>query len=99
MSYFPEPLATDTITLPPELEQLIERLAENAHHRWSRTRMDQGWVYGLHRNGDLKQHPCLIPYDQLPEHEKEVDRIIVRETVRAMILLGAEISVPTQGLN
>lgn len=79
------------IILPKELLPLSELIAENVHNVWMRTRMEQGWTYGPERNDDLKQHPCLVPYNQLPEEEKIFDRNTSLETLRFIIGHGFEI--------
>ena len=74
MSYHPDPIATSQITLPADLVELTERLAENAHDLWAAQRLADGWTLGPRRDDALKQHPCLVPYAQLPESEKRYDR-------------------------
>lgn len=69
----------------------MERLAENVHERWAALRISQGWRFGPQRDDERKWHPCLIPYAELPESEKEVDRQTVRETVQAIRQLGYRI--------
>lgn len=34
------------IVLPPHLERIREKLAENIHELWAITRIEQGWTYG-----------------------------------------------------
>lgn len=34
------------IVLPPHLERIREKLAENIHELWALTRIEQGWTYG-----------------------------------------------------
>lgn len=53
--------------------------------------MEQGWTYGPVRNDALKQHPCLLPYEDLPESEKEYDRATSQETLRLILKSGFEI--------
>lgn len=60
--------------LPEDLGPLVELMAERVHDVWMKTRMEQGWTYGEERNDLLKTHPCLVPYDELPESEKVYDR-------------------------
>ena len=43
MPYEPKPIDTSSITLPRDLIDLTERLAENAHDIWARQRMADGW--------------------------------------------------------
>ena len=40
------------------------------------------------RNDVLKQHPCLVDYDELPENEKEYDRKTALETLKTILKLG-----------
>lgn len=77
--------------LSPELHSLVERLAENAHEIWAERRMRDGWRYGPVRNDDRREHPSLIPYDQLDESEKEYDRAMVRGAICTLLALGYRI--------
>ena len=91
MSYQPEPIDTSNISLTQEILELRELLAENAHDLWARQRMAQGWSYGPERSDQRKENPCLVPYAQLPESEKEYDRQAVMETLKAILALGYRI--------
>lgn len=86
--YNPKPMNTENVELPQSLWQLTEQIAENVHENWARSRMDQGWVYGPARNDAEKTHPCLVPYDQLSEVEKEYDRQTAMETLKLIVALG-----------
>jgi ryanodine receptor 2 len=94
MDYKPAPIETSGVTLSPELMQLRERLAENAHDVWARQRLSEGWVYGPKRDDAQKHHPCLIPYAALPESEKEYDRNAALHTLKAIVALGFRIQKP-----
>ena len=83
---------TSDIHLPEELSVLIEQMAKNVHEVWARSRIEQGWSYGKERNDILKQHPCLIPYEELPESEKEYDRNTATQTLKLIIKLGYKIT-------
>jgi class 3 adenylate cyclase len=52
----------------------LEELAIREHDRWLAERTRQGWSYGPVRDNARKQHPCLIPWADLPEGEKQKDR-------------------------
>ena len=39
------------------------------------------------RSDDLKTHPCLVPYEELPEEEKEYDRKTSIGTLKLIIKL------------
>jgi ryanodine receptor 2 len=91
MSYSPKPIDTTSVNLPPELQELTERLAENAHDLWAVQRMKDGWTYGGKRDDGAKKHPCLVPYADLPDSEKRYDRIAAMQTLAAVLKLGYEI--------
>ena len=91
MTYQPRPIDTSEQTIPQDLAQLTERLAKNTHERWAEQRIREGWRYGPVRDDSTKEHPCLVPYEQLPEEEKEYDRITALETLRAIMALGYRI--------
>ena len=44
------------------------------------------------RDDVLKQHPCLVPYEELPEEEKVYDRNSSVETLKLIMKLGFKIS-------
>jgi ryanodine receptor 2 len=90
-NYTPQPVDTSDIELPPELLTLTERIAENVHDVWAVARITDGWTYGTVRNDASKQHPCLVPYEELSENEKEYDRNTAMETLRLINKLGFEI--------
>ena len=90
-TYTPAPIPTAGIELPEELDGLIEQLAEHNHDHWAKRRIADGWSHGPERNDQFKTHPDLVPYDHLPEEEKEYDRTSVVETLRAIVSLGYEI--------
>ena len=96
MSYLPQPLDTAGVILSRELTALTERLAENTHDLWAATRLSQGWTHGPARDDTAKQHPCLIPYADLPESEKIYDRETALGTLRAILALGYTINPPAQ---
>ncbi|MBR4739398.1 MAG: Ryanodine receptor Ryr [Bacteroidales bacterium] len=89
--YKPQPAETSHVTLPDELMELAEMMAENVHEVWARARMEQGWTYGPERDDARKRHPCLVPYGQLPEEEKVYDRNTSIETLRFIISKGFSI--------
>lgn len=89
--YVPQPMDTSDVQLPEELNDLIEQMSKNVHEVWAKNRMDQGWTYGPERSDILKQHPCLIPYEDLPEIEKAYDRDTALGTLKLISRLGFEI--------
>lgn len=90
--YIPNPADTQGVELPKELLPLIEEMAKNVHEVWSLNRMNDGWTYGIVRDDAHKKHPCLVPYEELPESEKEYDRATSQETLKLILKLGFHIS-------
>lgn len=90
-TYHPQPVNTNDVQLPEELNGLIEKMAENVHDVWAEARIAQGWTYGERRNDKEKKHPCLVPYNELPEEEKEYDRNTSIGTLKLILKLGFKI--------
>lgn len=90
--YIPRPAETSDVKLPEELIPLIEEMAKNVHEVWAQNRMKEGWTYGPVRDDAKKQTPCMVPYEELPESEKEYDRATSQETLKLILKLGFEIS-------
>ena len=95
--YRPTPIETSAVRLPDELAPLAERLARNAHEVWARERIADGWSPGPARDDARKEHPCLVPYEELPESEKKYDRSTSLETLKAICALGFRIVPPGPG--
>jgi hypothetical protein len=91
-TYNPETIDTSHVKLSTDLQDLVERLAQNNHDHWARKRFDEGWRYGTGRNDSEKEHPDLVPYVQLSESEKEYDRKTVVEALKAIIALGYDVT-------
>ena len=90
--YIPQPKETSDIILPRELNELAEQIAKNVHEVWAQNRIKQGWTYGKERSDALKQHPCLIPYEELSEEEKDYDRDTAFGTLRLIAKLGFKLT-------
>lgn len=43
------------------------------HDSWSAEKIAAGWVYGPTKNAELKTHPCLVPFQDLPSDQKAKD--------------------------
>lgn len=56
----------------------LEILAEIEHERWMRSSLETGWVFAPEADRTKKLHNCLVPWEELPENEKEKDRGLVR---------------------
>ena len=90
-NYTPQPTDASRVELPADLLDLTEQLAKNTHDVWAAQRLSEGWKYGAERNDKEKTTPCLVPYEDLPESEKEYDRNTALETIRFILFHGYEI--------
>ncbi len=89
--YKPTPVDTADVKLPEELLPLIEEMAKNVHEVWAQNRLNDGWSYGVVRDAAKRHHPCLVPYEELPENEKEYDRATSQETLKLILKSGFSI--------
>ena len=92
MTYTPAPVSTEGVDLPEELSLLIEQIAANVHDVWATARIAEGWQYGEIHDGELMNTPNLVPYDELPEQEKEYDRKTAMETLKLIQKLGFKVA-------
>ena len=54
------------------------------HQSWTDQKVSEGWVYGEVKDAEAKTHPCLVPYNELPEQQREKDSIFQR-TVKSFL--------------
>ncbi len=90
-TYIPHPLDTEDMVLPEEINALVELLAQNNHDIWAAERIRQGWSYGTKRDDEKKETPCLVPYEELPESEKNYDRNTAVGVLKHILALGYKI--------
>ncbi|MGB8216854.1 MAG: RyR domain-containing protein [Candidatus Methanoperedens sp.] len=88
MSYKPKPIDTSKVELSKDIIELTDILAKNAHDIWAFQRMKEGWRYGSKRDDVKKENPCLVPYEDMPESEKDLDRKAAMDTLKAVMALG-----------
>lgn len=48
-----------------------------SHESWMKEKVDAGWVYGQVKDPVAKTHPCIVPYEQLPEFQKIKDYLFI----------------------
>jgi hypothetical protein len=93
-AYTPHPHPTSHIDLPPELSTLLEAIARNAHEVWASQRMAAGWTYGPHRDDANKRTPALVAYEDLPDTERDYDRLMASQTLRFLLAHGYRLEPP-----
>lgn len=48
---------------------------EGSHVSWLEHKAADGWKYGPVKDPEKKEHPCFVPYNQLPAAQKAKDAI------------------------
>lgn len=56
---------------------------EASHESWMRQKVAEGWVCGPEKSPDLKTHPCIVPFGELPREQQAKD-FIFRAVVHAL---------------
>lgn len=46
-----------------------------SHDTWMKDKLEQGWVYGEEKDGEKKTHPCLVPFEELPDFQQKKDKL------------------------
>ena len=62
----------------------LELLARMEHDRWWADRVLDGWALNSVRNNPLKYHPDLVPYEELTEPKKQLDRDSVMQMIEIL---------------
>src|SRR5262245_45178569 len=71
-----------------------------SHDSWKAQKEAEGWTYGLEKNPEKKTHPCMRPFDELPEHQRLKDHLFGHVVAAFVDGLGlaAEDETPTPTL-
>jgi hypothetical protein len=69
----------------------IETMAILEHDRWLAEKVQAGWRYGPRRDDQEKTNPCIVPWEDLSEAEKDKDRQAVRAIPEFLEEIGFEV--------
>lgn len=59
-------------------------LVSAQHDSWLAQKEAEGWKYGPIKDAENKEHPCMVPYDQLPEAQRKKDELF-KHIVEALL--------------
>lgn len=48
---------------------------DSQHNAWMEDKFKDGWVYGEVKDAAAKTHPCLVPFNELPEFQQKKDKL------------------------
>lgn len=48
---------------------------EESHKSWFDHKRKDGWHWGPVKDPEVKEHPCMVPYDQLPPEQRHKDKL------------------------
>lgn len=49
----------------------------DSHNNWMAEKLRDGWKYGKVKNPETKEHPCILPYDELPKTDQIKDALFI----------------------
>ena len=58
---------------------------EHSHDNWCKQREAEGWIYGPEKDIEKREHPCLMPFMELPDDQRRKDALFIN-IVRALWL-------------
>jgi len=60
------------------------------HEVWREFKAKDGWVFGEEKDADKKTHPCMVPYEELPQAQKSKDYLFNATFKIATAMLGVQ---------
>ena len=71
----------------------VEKLAQIEHCRWMEEKFMNGWRYGVFRDDERRLHPDLVPWSDLPDDRKNIDRFLISKIPELIRILGYQIHI------
>lgn len=61
-----------------------------SHESWLSVKRAEGWVYGPVKDPEAKQHPCMVPFDQLPPEQQAKDHLFtaIVDALKGLLVEG-----------
>jgi RyR domain len=48
-----------------------------SHEAWLKEKENQGWIRGPKKDPSKREHPCMVPYDELPWEQQIKDKLFI----------------------
>jgi len=48
---------------------------KDSHQSWLDLKIKEGWIYGPVKNVEKKEHPCMVPYEEIPSYQQAKDHL------------------------
>ncbi|XP_068576132.1 ryanodine receptor 2 isoform X5 [Cebidichthys violaceus] len=93
LTFTPTPVDIGRAVLPPQLEDIREKMAENIHELWAMDKIDLGWTHGPVRDEVKKHDPSLVEFSKLSEQEKNQNLQMSQDTLRTLLAFGFHIGL------
>lgn len=66
---------------------------EQSHECWLKEKHETGWKYGPVKDPGKKEHPCMVPYIELPPEQRVKDELFVGTVKMLARVLGVEMPI------
>uniref|UniRef100_A0A3P9P1N7 Ryanodine receptor 2 n=1 Tax=Poecilia reticulata TaxID=8081 RepID=A0A3P9P1N7_POERE len=93
VTFTPIPVDINKVVLPPQLEDIREKMAENFHKLWVKDRIDLGWTNGPVKDEGKQHDPCLVEFAKLPEQERNQNLQMAEDILKTVLALGFHIGL------
>ena len=68
-----------------------------SHENWLAHKRAEGWKWGPKKDPAKKEHPCFVPYEELPLYQKKKDHLFHSIVVGALDYFGLRPGDPIEG--
>lgn len=65
---------------------------KDSHEGWLAEKCANGWKYGAAKNAERKEHPCMVPYGELPPEQRAKDALFIAVVQAVARALGSEVA-------
>lgn len=95
----PQPVDASGMRLPSTLHAVAESLAKHLHEKWCVARLEAGWKWGRQSNEATKTSPELVPWAEVSEATRSINKVSAELKVQTILALGYLIHAPDDPLS